>query len=132
MHNVSTYACGLNYGDGINYSSYNELTSDINDFSLKFSLITSDGGNGVSDSNFINVIVAVVVTVGIVSIAGGITLYYYKKNPEQFKAKLSRGKTKIKEGASKLKEKVRSGLAKSKEKKSKDKKKIRQKTPKND
>ncbi|MFX1420295.1 MAG: hypothetical protein ACFE9N_15400 [Promethearchaeota archaeon] len=121
LENVSSYACGLNYGDGDNYSVYTELASGVNDFSIKFSPITDVGGNGVSDNNLIYIIVGVVVTLGAVSTAGGITFYYYKKNPEQFKAKLRRGKAKIKEGTSKLKEKV-----------SKDKKRIKQKTPKND
>ncbi|UCD01852.1 MAG: hypothetical protein JSV23_02200 [Promethearchaeota archaeon] len=72
LENVSTYACGLNYGDGDNYSSYTELTSGINDFSIKFSLSISDGGNGGDGglpSDVINTIVAVVVPVGIVSAA---------------------------------------------------------------
>ncbi|MFX0007228.1 MAG: hypothetical protein ACFFA7_15215 [Promethearchaeota archaeon] len=129
LHNVSTYACGLNYGDGNNYSSYNELVSGVNDFSIKFSL-TIGGGNGGIDGNIINIIVGVVVTLGIVGTAGGITLYYYKKNPEQFKAKLSRGKEKIKESTSKLKQKVKNGLEKSKEEVKKRKDRIKQKTPK--
>ncbi|MFX0002635.1 MAG: hypothetical protein ACFE9C_15640 [Candidatus Hodarchaeota archaeon] len=132
LQNVSTYACGLNYGDGNNYSSYNELSSSINDFSIKFSLTIGDGGNGGLDNNIINIIVGVVVTLGIASTAGGITLYYYKKNPEQFKAKLGRGKAKIKESTSKLKEKVKNGLAKSKEHVKKGKNRIKQKTPKNE
>ncbi|MFW9771314.1 MAG: hypothetical protein ACFFEO_03990 [Candidatus Thorarchaeota archaeon] len=132
LENISTYACGLNYGDNYNYTSYNELTSGINDFSIKFSITSSNGGTGVADGNLINIIIAVVVTLSIVSIASGITLYYYKKNPEQFRAKLSRGKAKVKEGTSRLREKVKSGLAKSKEKVSKNKKRIKKKTPKND
>jgi hypothetical protein len=130
LENVSTYACGLNYGDGNNYSSYNELTSGINDFSIKFSLSITDGGNGGLPSDVINTIVAVVVTVSIVSAAGGITLYFYRKNPEQFKAKLSRSKARIKEGTSNLKEKLKRKSVKSKEKVSKDKKRIKTKSPK--
>ena len=107
LENVSTYACGLNYGDGNNYSSYNELTSGINDFSIKFSLTVGDGRNGGLPSDVINTIVIVVVTVGIASAAGGLTLYFYKKNPEQFKARLSKSKTRIKEGASKLKKNLK-------------------------
>ena len=132
LQNVSTYACGLNYGDGNNYSSYNEMASSVNDFSIKFNLIIGDSGKGGFDSNFINIIVSVVVTLGIVSTAGGITLYYYKKNPEQFKAKLSRGKAKIKESTLKLKKKVKNGLEKSKEQVKKGKNRIKQKTPKNE
>ncbi|MFW9969351.1 MAG: hypothetical protein ACFFDF_04060 [Candidatus Odinarchaeota archaeon] len=131
IKNVSTYACGLNYGDELNYSSYNELTSGLNDFSIKFTLTTSDGRNGGLDSNMINIIVGVAVTLGIVSTAGGITLYYYKKNPEQFKARLSRGKATIKESASKVKKKVKNGLEKSKEQVKKSKNRIKQKTPNN-
>lgn len=127
LENVSTYACGLNYGDGDNYSSYNELTSGINDFSIKFSLTIGDGG---LPSDIINTIVIVVVTVSIVSAAGGITLYFYRKNPEQFKAKLSRSKARIKEGASKLKEKFKKKSVKSKEKVSKDTDRIKTKSPK--
>ncbi|MFW9875049.1 MAG: hypothetical protein ACFFG0_18240 [Candidatus Thorarchaeota archaeon] len=122
LQNINTYACGLNYGDGNNYSSYNELPSSVNDFSIKFSLIIGDGdnpSNGGLDSSLINIIVGIVVTIGIVSTAGGITLYYYKKNPEQFKAKFSRWKEKIKESASKLKKKVKNN-----------KNRIKQKTPK--
>ncbi|MFX0081265.1 MAG: hypothetical protein ACFE94_05885 [Candidatus Hodarchaeota archaeon] len=119
LQNISTYACGLNYGDGNNYSSYNELPSSVNDFSIKFSLIIEDGGNGGFDSNIINIAVGVIVTISIVSTTGGITLYYYKKNPEQFKAKFSRVKEKIKESTSKLKKKFKNG-----------KKRIKQKTPK--
>ncbi len=130
LENVSIYACGLNYGDGDNYSSFNELTSGINDFSIKFSLTVGDGGNGGLPSDFINTIVIVVVTVGIASAAGGITLYFYRKNPEQFKAKLSRSKARIKEGASKLKEKFKKKSVKSKEKVSKDKDRIKTKSPK--
>ncbi len=130
LENVSTYACGLNYGDGNNYSSYNELSSGINDFSIKFSLTIGDGGNGGLPSDIINTIVIVVVTVGIASAAGGITLYFYRKNPEQFKAKLSRSKARIKEGASKLKEKFKKKSVKSKEKVSKDKNRIKTKSPK--
>ncbi|MDX1797512.1 MAG: hypothetical protein R3255_02575 [Candidatus Lokiarchaeia archaeon] len=77
LHNVSTYACGLNYGDGNNYSSYNELASGVNDFSIKFSL-TIGGDNSGIDGNIINIIVGVVVTLSIVGTAGAITLYYYK------------------------------------------------------
>ena len=97
LENVSTYACGLNYGDNVNYSSYNELTSGINDFSIKFSLINGENGNGIVDGNHIGIIVGVSVTLGIIGIVGGIILYFYKKNPEQFKAKFKRGKEKIKE-----------------------------------
>ncbi|MFX0024273.1 MAG: hypothetical protein ACFE9S_18245 [Candidatus Hermodarchaeota archaeon] len=129
LQNVSTYACGLNYGDGNNYSSYSELDSGVNDFSIKFSF-TIGSGNGGIDGNIINIIVGVVVTLGVISTAGGITLYYYKKNPEQFKAKLGRGKEKIKEGTSKLKQKVKNGLEKSKEQVKKSKDRIKQKTPK--
>ncbi|MFX1379835.1 MAG: hypothetical protein ACFFA4_12165 [Promethearchaeota archaeon] len=132
LQNISTYTCGLNYGDGINYSSYNELASNVNDFSIKFSLIIGDGGNGGFDNNFINAIVGVVVTLGIVSTAGGITFYYYKKNPEQFKAKLRRGKAKIEESTSKLRKKVKNGLERSKEQVKKVKTRIKQKTPKNE
>lgn len=121
LENVSIYACGLNYGDGVNYSSYNEIVSGLNDFSLEFSLVSGSDTNGAFDSNLIKTIIGVVVTLSILSTLGGITLYYYKKNPEQFKARLNRGKAKIKEGASKLKEKV-----------SKEKKEIKQKTPKNE
>ena len=71
-----------------------------------------------------------VVTVGIVSIAGGLTLYFYKKNPEQFKVRLSQSKTRVKEGASKLKKKLKEGSAKLKEKVSKDKNGIKTKSPK--
>ena len=133
LENVSNYACGLNYGDGNNYSSYIDLTSGINDFSIKFSLTIADGGNGGNgglSSNVINTIVIVVVTVGIVSIAGGLTLYFYKKNPEQFKVRLSQSKTRVKEGASKLKKKLKEGSAKLKEKVSKDKNGIKTKSPK--
>lgn len=133
LENVSTYACGLNYGDGNNYSSYNEFTSSINDFSIKLSLNIGNGGNGGNGglpSDVINTIVIVVVTVGIVSATGGITLYFYKKNPEKFKAKLSQSKTRVKEGASKLKKKLKKGSAKLKEKVSKDKNGIKTKSPK--
>jgi hypothetical protein len=129
LQNVSTYACGLNYGDGNNYSSYNELASGVNNVSIKFNLIIGTGNGGI-DGNIINIIVGVVVTLGIVSTAGGITLYYYKKNPEQFKAKLSRGKTKIKDSASKLKKKAQNGFEKTKEQVKKSKDRIKQKTPK--
>ena len=104
LTNVSSYACGLNYGDGNNYSSYNQLTSITNDFSIKFSLATNDGGdggnggnggnggdggdcgnggNGGLTSNVLNTIVIAVVSVTIISAAGGIALYFYKKDPEQ-------------------------------------------------
>jgi hypothetical protein len=108
LQNVSNYACGLNYGDGANYSSYNELSSDVNDFSIKFSL--SDGGNGGFDNNTINIILAIVIPVGIVSAVAGVMLYLYKKNPEGFKARFRRGKAKIKEGTSKLKKAVKNGI----------------------
>lgn len=133
LNNVSSYACGLNYGDGNNYSSYNQLTSSINDFSIKFSLTISDGGNGDSGgltSDVINTIVIAVVTVAVISTTGGIALYFYKKNPEQFKAKLSQSKTRIKERASKLKKKLKEGSTKLKEKVSKDKNGIKTKSPK--
>jgi hypothetical protein len=130
LTNISSYACGLNYGDGNNYSIFNELGPNVDDFSIKFSLIIGAGGNGGLDPNVINIIVGVVVTLGIVSTAGGITLYYYKKNPEQFKAKLKRGKERIKGSTSKLKQKAKNGLAKSKEQVKKGKNKIKQKTPK--
>ena len=51
LNNLSSYACGLNYGDGNNYTLYNQLTSSINDFSIKFSLTNNDGGNGGNDGN---------------------------------------------------------------------------------
>ncbi len=133
LENVSNYGCGLNYGDGNNYSSYNDLTSGINDFSIKFSLTSADGGNGGNgglSSNVINTIVIAVVTVGIVSAAGGLTLYFYKKNPERFKARLSQSKTSVKKGASKLKKKLKEGSKKIKEKVSKDKNGIKTKSPK--
>jgi len=133
LNNVSSYACGLNYGDGNNYSSYNQLTSSINDFSIKFSLTISDGGNGGNGgltSDVINTIVIAVVTVAVISATGGTALYFYKKNPEQFKAKLSQSKTRVKEGASKLKKKLKEGSAKLKEKVSKDKNGIKTKSPK--
>lgn len=120
LANVSTYSCGLNYGDGVNYSSYNELFSGVNDFSIKFSSVIG-GGNGAIDNTLTNIIIGVVVTLGAIAIIGGITIYYYRKNPEQFKARLSRGKAKIKEGISKLKEKG-----------SKEKKRIKHKTPNNE
>ncbi|MFX1589841.1 MAG: hypothetical protein ACFFC1_16990 [Promethearchaeota archaeon] len=126
LENIGTHACGLNYGDGNNYTSYTNLTSGINDFSIKFSLTSIDGSNDVDGSlpsNVINTIVIVVVTVGIVSAVGGITLYFYKKNPEQFKARLSRTKARFKDGTSKLKKKF-------KEKVSKVKNSVKTKTPK--
>jgi hypothetical protein len=133
LRNVSSYGCGLNFGDGNNYSSYNDLTSGINDFSIKFSLTITDGGNGGNGglpSDITNTIVLVVITVGIVSAAGGLTLYFYKKNPEQFKARLSQGKTRVKERTSKLKKKLKKGSAKLKKKVSKDKNVIKAKSPK--
>lgn len=145
LTNVSSYACGLNYGDGNNYSSYNQLTSSINDFSIKFSLNGGNGGNGGNGrnggnggnggadgltSNVINTIVISVVAVAVISAAGGITLYFYKRNPGQFKAKLSQSKTRVREGASKLKKKLKEGSAKLKEKVSKDKNGITTKSPK--
>jgi len=130
LRNVSTYACGLNYGDGNNYSSYNQLSSGVNDFSIKFSRTLGNNGNGGIDSNIINAIVGVVVPVVIISAVGGTVLYFYKKNPEQFKKKLSQGKAKLKGSASQLKKKIKDGLSKSKEQDSKGKNVIKQKTPK--
>lgn len=117
LSNVSSYACGLNYGDGNNYSSYNQLTSDINNFSIKFSPTTTsgDGGNGVIDNNTINLIVGITVPVGIISIIAGTALFFYRKNPEQFKSKLSNVKVKLKEGTAKVATNIKSGSAKIKE-----------------
>ncbi|MHA2182404.1 MAG: hypothetical protein ACXAAH_13375, partial [Promethearchaeota archaeon] len=137
LENVNSdgHACGLNYGDNNNYSSYNELTSGINDYSVKFSLTTTNGGNGGNrglPGDVINRIVIAVVTIGIVSTTGGITLYFYKKNPEQFKAKLGQSKTRIKEGASKMKKSLKEGSEKLKEKVRKDKNGIKTKSPKDE
>ncbi|MFX1385075.1 MAG: hypothetical protein ACFFBP_21840 [Promethearchaeota archaeon] len=97
LENVSTYACGLNYGDGNNYTSYSELTSSINDFSIKFSLTSSNGGNEFLDGNTINIILAVTIPLALICIAGGITFYFYRKNPERFKEKFRQVKAKIKQ-----------------------------------
>jgi len=132
LENLSTYACGLNYGDGNNYSSYDELTLGVNDFSIKFSLTVENGSNGGFDNNIINIVVGMSVTLGIVSTVGIITLYFYKKNPEQFKAKFSKGKEQFKEIASRFKKKLKNGLVKSKEQIKKGKNRIKGKTPKNE
>ncbi|MFX1324868.1 MAG: hypothetical protein ACFE8N_07920 [Promethearchaeota archaeon] len=117
LSNVSSYACGLNYGDGNNYSSYNQLTSDLNDFSIKFSPVTSsgNGGNGGIDNNAINIIVGITVPVGIISIIGGTALFFYRKNPEQFKSKLSSAKAKLRKSTEKVATNIKSGSAKIKE-----------------
>jgi hypothetical protein len=118
LRNVSSYACGLNYGDGNNFSSYNQLSSDINDFSIKFSrtaIDSNNGGNDGIDRNIINTIVGVVVPVGIISIIGGTSLFFYKKNPEQFKAKLNTTKAKLKKGTTKVVSKLKTGSSKIKE-----------------
>ena len=71
-----------------------------------------------------------VITAVVISASGGIALYFYKKNPEQFKTKLGQSKTRIKESASKLKKKLKEGSVKLKEKVSKDKNGIKTKSPK--
>ncbi|MFX1456785.1 MAG: hypothetical protein ACFFDB_15535 [Promethearchaeota archaeon] len=134
LRNVSSgaYACGLNYGDGNNYSSYNQLTSDINEYSIKFTLTTdstSNGGNGGLDQGVINTIVGVVVPIGIISLIAGITFFLYRRNPEQFKAKLSSTKQKLKESSAKLTAKLKEGKTKIKEKVSKSEKKVNTKKP---
>ncbi len=87
----------MNYGDGSNYTAYSELSSGINDFSIKFSLTSANGSNNLPDGNTINIIIAVTVPLGVIAIAGGVTFYFYRKNPEQFKEKFRRLKEKIKE-----------------------------------
>jgi hypothetical protein len=132
LRNVGSYACGLNYGDGNNYSSYNQLTSSIDECSIKFTFTTdniNNGGNGGLDQGAINTIVAVVVPIGIVSLMVGITFYLYRKNPEQFKAKLSSAKQRLRESSTKLTTKIKEGSAKVKDKVSKSEKKVKIKKP---
>ncbi|MFW9873453.1 MAG: hypothetical protein ACFFG0_10140 [Candidatus Thorarchaeota archaeon] len=133
LKNVSVYACGLNYGDGNNYSSYNQLSSDINDFSIKFTRITASeyhGGNGGLDQNTINTIVGVVVPLGISIIIGGIILFLYRKNPEQFRTKLNSAKARFKKNTAKVTTKLKNGTVTLKEKVDKSVKKIKEKKPK--
>jgi hypothetical protein len=133
LSNVSAYACGLNYGDGNNYSLYSLLTSDTDGFSLKFTRTrggSSNGGNGRLDQNTISTIVGVVVPIGILIIIGGVTLFFYRKNPEQFKAKLNHTKSRLKEGTAKMKTKLKTGTATLKEKVNKREKQIKEKKPK--
>ncbi|MFW9896932.1 MAG: hypothetical protein ACFFD7_14090 [Candidatus Thorarchaeota archaeon] len=132
LRNVGSYACGLNYGDGNNYSSYNQLTSSINEYSIKFIFTTdniNNGGNGGLDQGAINTIVAVVVPIGIVSLVVGITFFFYRKNPEQFKAKLSNTKQRLKKSSAKLTSKIKEGSTKVKGKVSKSEKKVKTKKP---
>ncbi|MFX1476535.1 MAG: hypothetical protein ACFFCI_00255 [Promethearchaeota archaeon] len=133
LRNVSIHACGLNYGDGNNYSSYNQLNSDINDFSIKFTRKTAseyNGGNGGLDQNTINTIVGVVVPLGILIIIGGIILFLYRKNPEQFRTKLKSAKARFKKKAAKITTKLKNGTVTLKEKVDKSGKKIKEKKPK--
>lgn len=109
LENVSTYACGINYGDGIYYNSIALLISDTSNYSIKFSKTNgnSNGGNGGMGGNNADIIVAVTVPIGVIALAGGITVFYYRKNPEQFKAKIKDLKGRMKNASEKTKNEVK-------------------------
>lgn len=112
LENVSNYACGMNYGDGNHYNSITNLFSGIDDFSIKFSTI--NGNTEINNNNIdINTILAITIPIGVVALVSGLTLFYYRKNPERFKAKLeglkekfTKGSDRIKNGVKKIKKKV--------------------------
>lgn len=101
LNNVDIYACGLNYGDASYYNSYTGLTNDTNNFAIKFSLIPDENGevdeNGGVDGNDLTTVIIVITTISIGAVVAGVTLFYYKKNPEKFKSGLTRTKQNIKE-----------------------------------
>ncbi|MFW9951232.1 MAG: hypothetical protein ACFFKA_14020 [Candidatus Thorarchaeota archaeon] len=122
LENVSVYACGMNYGDGSLYNSITTLFSGINDFSIKFS--STNGNIGVTNNNIdAGAILAVIIPIGVVALVSGLTLFYYRKNPERFKAnlqdlkgKFTKGSERIKDGIKKGSKQIKNGVKKIKEK----------------
>lgn len=99
FNNIDTHACGLNYGDGSYYNSYTGLTNETNNFALKFSHSITDGvsANGGVTGNGFTTVILLITAISIGAVLAGVTINSYKKNPENFKLRLTRTKQKIKE-----------------------------------
>jgi len=98
LNNVNIYACGLNHGNVSLYNSYTGLTNSTTNFAIKFTPSITDGdGNGGGDGDGLTTVIIVVTIISVGAVVAGVTLFYYKKNPEKFKASLTRSKQKIKD-----------------------------------
>jgi hypothetical protein len=106
---AGTYACGLNKGDSVYFNSHAPLEDPTNNFAIKFTAPSSGGGGGGGlppDDDGTGAIVAGIAILLVSGSLAGIMLFYYKKDPEQFKANLRKGKEKFKEAGGKVKQKL--------------------------